>query len=155
MCRISTQSCVHAYFFSTAIYSVIILLFLHVGFVISSGLSLFSYFFVLYSFNLALKLFYPLKSAKLYNSDYSRTIYIVMILILCIVAATPSIVAAGLSKYRISSFPPVSCELEGTYHIYIVTLPASTAIYISLIMMLFVLYKIHVVSSYISTRDQA
>ena len=118
-----------------------------VGFVISSGISLYSYFFAIYTFNLALKLFYPLKSAKLYNSDYSKTIFITAILTACIIATTPSIITAGLSKYRISTLPPVFCRLKGTYFLYIVTLPVSTATYIGLILMLFALYKIHMVRS--------
>ena len=118
-----------------------------VGCIISSGVVLYIYFWILYVSHLALKLFCPLKSAKLFSSDYRRTIYIVEVLILCFIATLPSIVTnSGLAKYKIILFPPTFClHSDQRYRFYATVVPVSISGCICFILLLFVLYKIHMV----------
>ena len=117
-----------------------------IGFLISSGLTLCSCFWSLYVCHLALRMLFPLKSAKLFNSDYSRAIYIAEILFVLLIATIPSIVSAGLSKYKISSFPPTMCRSSGELHLYDTVIPIMSTLCFTIILMLLVLYKIHLVS---------
>ena len=119
-----------------------------VGFVISSGFVLHSYIWLLYIFHLALKLFFPQKSAKLSNSGYNRAIYIAEFLIVILIGTVPSIISAVHSRYRVGSFPPVNCGGHGdrTYIFYAITLPSLAAVCVALILMILILYKVHIVS---------
>ena len=117
-----------------------------VGALLSFGTVLFSLFWVLYTSHLVVKLSHPLRSIEIFNSDYSRAIYIVEVLIALFIATTPSVVGAGLSKYRIVSFPPAHCENYGAYRFYSFIVPVMIAVCVSVILMLLALYKIHVVS---------
>ena len=108
---------------------------------------LYCYFWLLYTFHLALKIFYPLKSAKLFNSRYSKAVYIIAVLIGFFIATAPPIVSAGLSNYEIVTFPPVQCgNSNRAYFFYASVVPIMTTICASMILMLLTLYKIHVVS---------
>ena len=98
---------------------------------------------MLYICHLALRIFYPMKSAKFFNS---RSIHIVEILIVLFIGTVPSIVSAGLSNYEIITFPPIQCALNREARYYEVVVPVVTSIAISEILMLLTLYKIHVVS---------
>ena len=113
-----------------------------------SGLVLYSYIWLLYIFHLALKLLFLLKSAKLSNSGYSRTIYIAEFLIVILIGIIPSIVSAVHSRYRISRFPPIYCDGydDRTYIFYSTTLPILVAVCVSIILMILILYKVHTVS---------
>ena len=113
-----------------------------------SGLVLYSYFWLLYIFHLALNLLFPLKSAKFFNSGYRRTIYIAEFLIVFLIGTVPSIVSAGLSRYRISRFPPIYCDGydDRTYIFYSTTVPILTTVCVSLILMILILCKVHNVS---------
>ena len=119
-----------------------------IGFVLFSGLVLYSYIWLLYVFHLALKLFFPLKSAKLSTSGYSKTIYFVEVLIVFLIGTVPSTVSAGLSKYRVVTFPPIHCGAydDRTYIFYAIIVPILAAVCVSVILMLLILYKIHTVS---------
>ena len=117
-----------------------------IGFLISSGITLCSCFWFLYVCHLALRMLFPLKSAKLFNSDYSRAIYIVEILTVLLIATIPSIVSAGLSKYKISTFPPTMCRSDGEFHLYDTVIPVMSTSCFTMILMILVLYKIHLVS---------
>ena len=112
-----------------------------VGCLIGSGIVLYGYFWLLYTFHLILKLAYPLKS-----SQYSRTMYSLEVLLALFIATVPAIVGAGLSKYRISTFPPTQCKSDGEFRFYSLILPVMAAVCVSVIFMLLALYKIHVVS---------
>ena len=117
-----------------------------IGFLISSGVTLCSCFWFLYACHLALRMLFPFKSAKLFNSDYSRAIYIAEILIVLIIATIPSIVSAGLSKYKISTFPPTMCRSHGEFHLYDTIIPVMSTSCFTMILMILALYKIHLVS---------
>ena len=104
---------------------------------------MYAFFWLLYISHLALNIFYPLKSAKLFNS---RTIYIMELLLVFVIGATPSIVNAALSHYEIIFFPPTQCGNNDAIHFYEAILPCMICITISGILMLLILYKIHVVS---------
>ena len=119
-----------------------------IGFVVHSGLVLFSYIWLLYIIHLALKLFFPLKSIKLLNSGYRRAIYVAEFLIVVLIGTAPSIYSAVHSKYRISTFPPINCGGydDRTHIFYTAALPILTAVCVSLILMILILYKVHIVS---------
>ena len=106
---------------------------------------MYPYFWLLYISHLALNIFYPLKSKKLFNSDYSRIIYIVEFTIIFVIATTPSVVNAALSRYEISAFPPILCNSNHTTRFYELILPTMICIAVFGILMLSMLYKIHVV----------
>ena len=115
------------------------------GCLVTSGFVMFSYFWLLYICHLALHIFYPLKSTKLFNSDYSRIIYIVEFTIIFVIGTTPSVVSAALSRYEISGFPPILCNSNHATRFYELILPITICITFFGILMLSTLYKIHVV----------
>ena len=117
-----------------------------VGSLLSSETVLFSLFWVLYTFHLALKLSCPLKSTKIFDSDYSRVICIAEVLIIFFIAIVPSIVGAGLSKYRKVFFTSGHCESFGAFRFYSLIIPVMVAVCVSVLFMLLALYTIHVVS---------
>ena len=117
-----------------------------VGCLFSTILVLFSYIWLLYCFHLTLKLIFPLKSAKISNSNHNKAIYIAEVSIVSIIAAIPSSVGIGLSKYRINTYPPVFCHSDRTYHFYTVVVPILTGACLCQNLMLFLLYKLHIVS---------
>ena len=120
-----------------------------VGLLFSSGIVLYGYFWFLYVCHLAIRMMLPIKSAKLFNSDYSRKIYIAEILVAFFIATIPSFVNAGLSNYKISTFPPTLCRSYGNLHFYETVIPIMSTLCVTVILMLLVLYKIHLVSSVI------
>ena len=112
-----------------------------------TGTLLYTYFWLLYICHLTLKVFFPLKSAKLFNSDYSRIVYITEILIGTFIATTPSIVNTVLSNYEIIVFPPMQCgNSNRTYFFYTLLVPVITMVSACGILMSLTLYKIHLVS---------
>ena len=119
-----------------------------VGFMFFSGLVLYSYIWLIYIFHLALKLFFPLKSAKLSVSGYRRTIYIAEFLIFFLIGVVPAIVSTVHSQYRVITFPPIYCggHDDQNYIFYSATLPILAIVCVSLILMILILYKIHIVS---------
>ena len=127
------------------------LMYVFVGFVILTGILLYSYFWLLYTCHLSLKIFFPLKSARLFDSDNKRVVYITEILIGIIITTAPSIVNTALYNYEIISFPPVQCgNSNRTYHFYTLILPLMTVVCLCGIMMSLTVYKIHVVSLMVS-----
>ena len=120
-----------------------------VGFLFSSGIVLYGYFWFLYVCHLAIRMMLPIKSVKHFNSDYSRKIYIAEILGAFFIATIPSFVNAGLSNYKISTFPPTLCRSYGNLHFYGTIIPNMGILCVTMILMLLVLYKIHLVSSMI------
>ena len=117
-----------------------------VGSLLSSETVLFSLFWVLYTFHLALKLSCPLKSSKIFDSGYSRVICIAEVLIIFFIAIAPSIVGAVLSKYRIVFYTSAHCESFGVFRFYSLIVPVMVAVCVSVLLMLLALYTIHVVS---------
>ena len=104
---------------------------------------MYAYIWLLYICHLALNIFYPLKSAKFFNS---RTIYIMELLLVFVIGITPSVVSAALSHYEILFFPPTQCGNNDAIRFYEVVFPIMICITIFGILMLLILYKIHVVS---------
>ena len=62
------------------------------------------------------------------------------------IATVPAVVGAGLSKYKITGFPPTQCRSYGEFRFYSLILPVMAAVCVCVIFMLLALYKIHVVS---------
>ena len=117
------------------------------GFLMLSGTRLYTLFWLLYICHLALKVFYPLKSYKLVNSNYNRAVYIAEVLIAIFIATAPSVVSIGLSNYGIVTFPPIQCGCTNrVYLFYTMVLPITLVVCIYGTLMLLTLYKIHVVS---------
>lgn len=128
-----------------------ILVLLHIiyiiaGSVVSFGTVLYSCFWLLYTFNMVLKLLYPLKSSRLFNTEYSRVIHTAELLIALFIATAPSAVGIGLSRYRINTFPPRQCDSYGEFRLYSLIVPVMVAVCVSVTLMLLTLYKIHMVS---------
>ena len=120
--------------------------FLMIGFMVTSGIVLYAFFWLLYIFHLTLRLVYPLKSAKLNNSAYGKKIYALEVLIVVVISTVPYIVFASTSTYQISRFPPDYCSYNTTYHFYGTFIPTLITGCVGLILMLLVLYKLHIVS---------
>ena len=112
---------------------------------VTSGLVMYAYFWLLYICHLTLNIIYPLKSAELLNSEYSRIIYIVELTFIFVIGITPPIVRAALSNYEILFLPPTQCGNNEEIRFYEVILPIMICITACEILMLLILYKIHVV----------
>ena len=65
--------------------------------------------------------------------------------IIFVIATTPSVVNAALSRYEIPAFPPILCNSNHTTRFYELILPTMICIAVFGILMLSMLYKIHVV----------
>ena len=73
--------------------------------------------------------------------------YILEVLLALFIATAPAIVGAGLSKYKITGFPPTQCRSYGEFRFYSLILPVMATVCICVIFMLLALYKVHVVST--------
>ena len=116
------------------------------GCVISSALVLYTYYWLLFILHLGLKLFYPLKSAKLTDSEYSRTIYITEILIVFLIGVIPSVIVGVIFSYSINTFPPLICGTFHSFFVYSTAFPFLVTTCINHIVMLLIIYRIHTVS---------
>ena len=129
-------------------YKIIRLMLLHfVGSLELSGILLYSYFWLLYVFHLSLKVFYPLKSAKLFDSNYMKLIYISALLIAFLIGIVPSVALATTGpNYRVTGFPPTHCVIDSSYRIYALGLPVLLTTSTMMILMIFIVYILHTVS---------
>ena len=84
---------------------------------------------------------------QLEQSDHAGKIHVVEVMVAVLVATVPYIVFLINSDFRISTFPPLYCGAGPTHNFYGLIVPTVVVYCITLIMMLFVLYKIHIVSS--------
>ena len=92
-------------------------------------------------------MFYPLKSAKLFNSDYSRIIYITKVLIGLLIGIIPSVVLAAIgSGHTVIGFPPIYCGTNSTYRFYVTVIPILITNGSSVTLMLLIIYRLHMVS---------
>ena len=99
-------------------------------------------------------MFYPLKSAKLFNSDYSRIIYITEVLIVFLIGIIPSVILAAVrSVYGINGFPPLYCPINSTYRFYMIVIPILITNGSGIILMLLVIYRLHMVSLMVYVCD--
>ena len=138
----SYSMCIAIYIDMTWLYFIVF-----VGVLIVSGVVLYCYFWLLFVCHLALKVFFPLKSDKLFNSDHSTIFYIAEVIIIFLIGTIPSIVFASVgSNYRVIGFPPIFCALDSTYRIYAMVGPILITNGASVILMLLVIYKLHMVS---------
>ena len=118
-----------------------------VGTVVVSGAVLYSYLWSLYVVHLALKLFYPIKSDKLFKSDHRRKIFIAEVLIVFLIATIPSILVATVGpNYKIATFPPIYCANDGVYLLLLSVIPNLITSFVNHILILLILYKLHIVS---------
>ena len=117
-----------------------------VGTIISSGANVYSYLWNLYVVHLAIKLFYPIKSFKLFNSDHSRKIFIAEVVIVFIVGSVPSILIATVGpNYQIVTNPPIYCGSDGVPLLLVSVFPNLIVSFISHTLILLILYKLHIV----------
>ena len=92
-------------------------------------------------------MFYPLKSAKLFNSDYSRIIYITEVSIVFLIGIILSVILAAVgSGYGVNGFPPLYCVINSTYRFYVKIIPTVITNGSGIILMLLVIYRLHMVS---------
>ena len=119
---------------------------LFTGIVATSGILLYAYFWLLYVFHLALKVFYPLKSAKFLSPGYSRKIYITEASVALIVIAPTIILAFVGPGYAINGFPPIFCAISSDYRVYVIVIPVVVTDTVIVTLMIFVVYRLHVVS---------
>ena len=117
-----------------------------VGFIIFAIISLYCYFWFLYTLHLFLRVANPIRMVRLEQSKYSRMIHIAEVTIAVLLGTVPYIFFAIYSKFHITTFPPLYCGANPVYNFYGTILPTVLVSCATLIMMLFVLYKIHIVS---------
>ena len=99
--------------------------------------------------SMALKIFYPLKSIQLFNSDHSREIFIAEVVIIFFITTAPSVVSIGMSNIGIVTFPPIQCgNSDRTYYFYTAVFPIMIVTCISGVLMILTLHKLHMVSNY-------
>lgn len=80
------------------------------------------------------------------NSKHSRKIHITEVTIAVLLATIPYVILAAKSEFRIGVLPAVFCGAGPVYNFYGLVIPTVIVYCSSLIMMLFVLYKLHLVS---------
>ena len=114
---------------------------------IVSGSVIYSYLWNLYVVHLALKLFYPMKSDKLFKSDHRRKIFIAEVLIVFLIGTIPSILVATVGpNYKIATFPPIYCGSHGVSFLLLSVIPNLITSFVSHTLILLILYKLHMVS---------
>ena len=109
---------------------------------------MYSLFWLIYIVRLLLVLMYPLPSSQVYKLIRNRKIQIMEIACVFIVSVTPNIVLIANSQFYITTYPPVHCGASIEITFYGSVIPTMSINFASLIVMLFVLYKIHDVSHY-------
>ena len=119
---------------------------LYTGFIIFSILTMYSLFWLIYIVHLLLVLIYPLRSSRVYRLLHNKKIQITEVACVFIVSVIPNIVLVATSKFHINSYPPVSCGVNIKLAFYGCVIPTMSINFVGLIVMLFVLYRIHYVS---------
>ena len=115
---------------------------------ITAGFVLYVYFWLLYASHLALKVLFPLKSSKFFDSDYCRMIYITEVTIIILISILPPIVSAALGKYSIVVFPPIYCLIQDQlYCLFVTIIPVLVGSCACIVLMILVLSKLHMVSN--------
>ena len=105
-------------------------------------------FWLIYIVRLLLVLMYPLPSSRVYKLIRNRKIQIMEVACVFIVSVIPNIVLVATSKFHITNYPPISCGASVEITFYGFVIPTMSINFAALIVMLFVLYKIHEVSRY-------
>ena len=86
-----------------------------------------------------------MKSAKLTDSEYSRTIYITEIFIVFLIGVVPTVIVGVIYSYSINTFPPLVCGTFHSFLFYTTAFPVLVTTCISLTVMLLLIYRIHMV----------
>jgi len=107
---------------------------------------MYSLFWLIYIIRLLLVLIYPLPSSRVYKLIHNRKIQVMEVACVFIVSVIPNIVLVATSQFHITSYPPVSCGASIEITFYGCVIPTMSINFVGLIVMLFVLYKIHYVS---------
>ena len=118
------------------------------GFIIFAITSLYCYFWFLYTLHLFLRVANPIRMIKLEQLKYSKMIHVIEVTTAVLLGTVPYIIFATNSKFHITTFPPLYCGTDPVYNFYGTIVPTVVVSCATLIMMLFVLYKIHVVSCF-------
>ena len=116
------------------------------GCIAVSGNLLYSLFWFVFIVHLFLKVTFPFQSVRLDQSEHSRKYHIVEIVCVLIIGTVPYITFAATNKFQAINFPPSYCALDPVYNFYSIIVPTVVVNCINLILMLFILYKIHKVS---------
>jgi len=122
----------------------------YAGFVGYSALVLYSLFWFIFILHLFLKVTFPFQSIKLDKSEHSNKYHIVEVVCAVIMGTVPYITFAATSKFQNVNFPPYLCGASPAYNFYGTIIPTILVNCVNLILMLFVIYKIHKVSYLIS-----
>ena len=117
-----------------------------VGFTYYSITSLYAYFWLLYTLHLFLRIASPLRMAQLEQSKHAQIIHSIEITFVVLLATVPYIVFASQEQFHIVSFPPLYCGAGPSQNFYSNIVPTILATCASLIMMVIMMYKIHIVS---------
>ena len=80
------------------------------------------------------------------QSSRAKKIHITEVIVVVLLATIPYVVIAVNSDFRFAVFPPFFCTAEPVYNFYGYIIPTVVVICVTLILMLFVLYTIHLVS---------
>ena len=95
--------------------------YIYVSTMLSSGAAVHNYLWIVYIVHLAIKLFYPIKSSKIFNSDYSRKFFIAEVIIVFVIGSVPSLLIATVGPdYEIVTFPPLFCGSGGVCSVEVV-----------------------------------
>jgi len=103
-------------------------------------------FWLVYIVRLLLVLTYPLPSSQVYKLIRNKKIQYVEVTCIVLASVIPNVVLVASSKFHITSFPPVTCGASIKITFYGCIIPIMSITFVSLIVMLFVLHKIHYVS---------
>ena len=119
---------------------------LFVGFAYLTIINLYCYFWFLFTLNLFLRVTSPLKMNQFEQSSRAKKIHITEVIAVVVLATIPYIVLAVNSDIHFAVYPPFFCTAEPEHNFYGYIIPTVLVICVTLILMLFVLYKIHLVS---------
>ena len=117
-----------------------------VGFTYYAITSLYTYFWLLYTLHLFLRIASPLRMTKLEQSKYAKTVHTIEITFVVLLATVPYIAIALQHRLHIATFPPLYCAAGPRENFYGSIVPTILASCASLVMMVIMLYKIHIVS---------
>ena len=118
----------------------------YVGFIYFSIICLYTYFWLLYTLHLFLRIASPLRITKLEQTKYAKTVHTIEITFVVLLAIVPYIAIALQHKFHIATFPPLYCAAGPRENFYGAIVPTVLASCASLVMMVIILYKIHIVS---------
>lgn len=124
-------------------------LYIYVGLVIQSGALIIFGFWLFHLFHLFHSLAYPFKSENFMKSTHTkRNVHIIEVFITLICGLLPSFVIVGTSGYQYSGYPPYCTFKTPKVFFYTFIFPISIAATIGLCMLLFSLWILRKVNTY-------